>query len=176
MLLKLAKHLIGRAERRVGVTFDHVHHIADTDLGLLARYNRIFGFIDPNRHVPPFAYHTARLIGARSGDCGTCVQAEISLARRSGLSVDSISAVLRFDLNELPPEIAAVANLAKAVTDARGEDSEAREIVRRAYGENGLIEIAFAMSGAALLPNIKRAMGYATSCNLDMLESLNPPQ
>ncbi|WP_275296365.1 hypothetical protein [Sulfitobacter mediterraneus] len=40
-------------------------------------------------------------------------------------------------------------------------------------GEAGLIELSYAMNGAALLPGIKRAMGYATTCNLSMMKALS---
>ena len=69
MIVKTAKYLIRRSEERAGVQFDYVHKIAETDIGLLSRYNRIFGFLDPNRNVPALAYHTARITGALSADC-----------------------------------------------------------------------------------------------------------
>jgi hypothetical protein len=54
----------------------------------------------------------------------------------------------------------------------RQDDAEARAKVLDAYGEAGLIEISFAMNGAALLPGIKRAMGYATICDLQTLRKI----
>lgn len=169
LLSKIASSLIRRAERRVGVTFDYVHAIARTDLGLLMRYNKLFGFIDPNTKVPAAAYHAARLRGAIAADCGTCVEAEINLARNAGVDSQTVDRLLAGRYAELPADIAAVATLADAVAGRREDDPDAREIVRQAYGEAGLIEIAFAMNGAALLPGIKRAMGFATACNLEIL-------
>lgn len=84
MLTALAAHFIRRAERRIGVNLDYVHHIAQACMSLLSRYNRIFGFLDPNRHVPAAAYHAARLRGALAADCGTCVEAEFNLALTAG--------------------------------------------------------------------------------------------
>lgn len=164
-LSKIARFFITRAERRVGVRFDYVHRIAEADLDLLGRYNRLFGFLDPNRKVPAVAYHAARLRGALAADCGTCVEAEINLARNAGVEGGTIDRIL----SDLPREIAAVATLADAVTGRRADDPTARDIVRQAYGEAGLIEIASAMNGAALLPGIKRAMGFATACDLAVL-------
>ena len=169
LLQRIAGYLITRAERRVGVSFDYIHQIAKTDLGLLSRYNRLFGFLDPNKKAPALAYHAARLRGAIAADCGTCVVAEINLAKQAGVSEQDVDHLLSGDYAALARPIAAVAMLADAVTSRREDDPEAREIIRAAYGEAGLIEISYAMNGAALLPGIKRAMGYATQCDLSVL-------
>ncbi|MEO0937856.1 MAG: hypothetical protein AAFY38_06855 [Pseudomonadota bacterium] len=159
--------MIGRAEERLGVALDYVREIAATDLGLLLRYNKIFGFLDPVRKVPPAAYHTARLRGAVAADCGTCVTAEINLAGLAGLPEALVDQVLSGHYDALPEDLAAVARLADSVVGRREDDAESRDAVRTHFGAAGLIELSFAMNGAALLPGIKRAMGYATACDLD---------
>jgi hypothetical protein len=172
MLKWLMGWFVSRAERRIGVELDYARKISQTDLGLMMRYGKIFGFLDPNRKVPADAYHVARLRGAVSADCGTCVAAEINLAKAAGVSATCISAVLHGDYTALTDDLRAVACLADAVTGQRADDPVAREGVVRAYGEAGLIELSFAMNGAALLPGIKRAMGYATTCDLNVLRQM----
>lgn len=169
MLRRIAAFMIRRAERRIGVEFGYIHEIARTDLGLLARYNRIFGLLDPNRHAPAAAYHAARLRGAIAADCGTCVEAEINLARHAGVEAALIDRLLAGEYAALPAELAAVAALADAVTARREDDPAARDTIRNAYGDAGLIELCLAMNGAALLPGVKRAMGHATTCDLALL-------
>jgi alkylhydroperoxidase family enzyme len=171
MLRKIAHFLIRRAEKRLNVSLDYTHAIAEADFGLLSRYNRIFGFLDPNRNLPPEAYHAARLISALAADCGTCVEAEINLALQAGLSKPLIKAILTN--GTLTPELAAVVALSRAVTAERADDSEAREIILQTFGKKGLIELSYAMNGAALLPGIKRAMGYATACNIGLMRNLD---
>lgn len=163
---RVSSAMIGRAEVRLGVALDYVRKIAATDLGLLLRYNKIFGFLDPVRNVPPAAYHTARLRGAVAADCGTCVTAEINLAALAGLPKAVIDQILSGQYDKLPPDLAAVARLADSVVGRREDDAESRDAVRAQFGDAGLIELSFAMTGAALLPGIKRAMGYATACDL----------
>ncbi|PCI05443.1 MAG: hypothetical protein COB78_02235 [Hyphomicrobiales bacterium] len=172
MLKILAILLIKRAEKRLGVALDYTRHIAQTDIGLLTRYNRIFGFLDPNLKTTPLAYHAARLRGAIAADCGTCVEAEINLAKLSKLDKQTISDLITGNYEALPPEIIAVAELTDAVTARREDAPQAREIVRQQFGEEGLIELSYAMNGAALLPGIKRAMGYATACDLGLMANL----
>lgn len=172
MIKAMLAFLIRRAEKKVGVSFDYTHHIAQTSPGLLIRYNRIFGFLDPNKNTPALAHHTARLRGAIAADCGTCVEAEINLARIAGLDDDIVSNIIAGDYQALPEGVAAVAHLCDAVVGRREDDPEAREIIRAAFGEAGLIELTFAMNGAALLPGIKRAMGFATACDIDLLRKM----
>ncbi len=173
MLKWIASKLVSNAEKRLGVSLDYAHTIAQTDFGLMLRYGKIFGFLDPNKKVPAEAYHIARLRGAISADCGTCVEAEINLAKAAGLSAQILQATLSQDYTSLPSEFQAVAELADAVTGERQDAPEARDTLRAAYGEAGLIELSYAMNGAALLPGIKRAMGHATTCDLQTLRKLS---
>ena len=168
-LRKISRQLIRRAENRIGVKLDYVHEIARTDFSLLLRYNKIFSFLDPNKNATKLAYHTARLRGAIAADCGTCVEVERNLAAQSGVAEEVIAAIIMKNYDQLPPEIAAVARLADAVVGQRIDDEAARNTVKSAFGESGFIEICYAMNGAALLPGIKRAMGYATACDISLV-------
>ncbi len=169
-LTPLTLKMVKQAEKRVGVTFDYVRKIAQTNFGLLLRYNKVFGFLDPRKHLPASAYHAARLRGALAADCGTCVEAEINLALQAGLSKDLVKAILN---GTLDGPLHAVVALTDAVVAAKEDAPEARAEILQAYGEAGLIELSYAMNGAALLPGIKRAMGYATTCNLSMMKALS---
>lgn len=170
LLTTFAHKMIARAERKLGVALDYTHKIADTDLGLLTRYNRLFGFLDPRKHATKQAYHVARLRGALAADCGTCVEAEVALARKARLPADLIRDTLKGA--PLPEPLNHVATLADAVTRDRQDAPEARAAIIDALGEATLIELSFAMNGAALLPGIKRAMGYATACDMDLMRRL----
>ena len=174
MLKAIAGKLIGRAERRLGVGLDYVRHIAATDIGLLSRYNRFFSFLDGNRHVPPAAYHTARIRGALTADCGACVEIEVNLARTAGLTPALINNAL--DGRSEDAAIAAVIALCDAVVRDRMDDADARETIRAAWGEPALSELAYAMNGAAMVPGIMRAMGYATACDATLMERLRKGQ
>lgn len=172
MLKWIAEKIVVAAEKRIGVTLEYAHEIAQTDFGLMLRYGKVLGFLDPNKNVPAPAYHIARLRGAIAADCGTCVEAEINLAKNAKVPSEVIAAVLQSDYSALPDELCAVARLADAVTAKREDAPEARAEISKAYGTAGLIEISFAMNGAALLPGIKRSMGYATVCDIQTIKKL----
>lgn len=169
-LTSLSLKMIQQAEKRVGVTFDYVRKIAQVNLGLLLRYNKVFGFLDPRKHLPAPAYHAARLRGALAADCGTCVEAEINLALQAGLNKTLVKAILN---GTADGPLASVIALTDAVVGGKQDAPDARTDVLSAYGEAGLIELSFAMNGAALLPGVKRAMGYATTCNLSLMKALS---
>lgn len=168
MLKNIALALIARAEKRLGVALDYVRQIAKTDTKLLTRYNRIFGVIDPRKHLPADAYHTARIRAALAADCGTCVQAELNLARKSRLKPALIEAILHGKLTD--PALIAVMQLTDAVVANRCDDPAAREVILAKWEDAGLIELSLAMNGAAMLPGIKRAMGYATACDISLMK------
>ncbi len=167
MLKKVSKYFITRAEKRLGVKLDYTRKIASVSFGLLMRYNHIFKFLDPNTKVTKQAYHVARIRGALATDCGTCVEAEINLAKNSGLDDALIESVLSG--GHLSDALSCVARLTDATVRDRLDEPEARKLVVEHYGEEGLIELSYAMNGAALLPGIKRAMGYATHCDVDLM-------
>lgn len=108
--------------------------------------------------------------------------AELNLARAAGLSEAWGDAILSYPTDPLtstrtPPDagaavsddLRAVIELADAVTRNRTDAPEARDHLRRCYGEAGLIELVYAMNGAALLPGLKRGLGYATTCDLGVI-------
>ncbi len=173
MLLKISLYLISRAEKRLGITLDYTRHIAKTNFSLLMRYNRLFGFLDPNRHVPPALYHAARIIGAVSADCGTCVQAELNLARAAGMDPQTLDQILFRATDRLDDDLAAIVMLAHQVTAERIDHPDAREHLRNRFGDAGLIELAYAMNGAALLPGIIRTLGYATTCDIELMRKVS---
>jgi hypothetical protein len=171
MLKRVFGYLLSQGEKRTGVKLDYARKIAAQDTGLFLRYGKVFAFLDPNKQVPAAAYHVARLCGALSADCGSCVEAEINLAHTAGVEGELVSAVIAHRLDDLPSELAAVARLSSAVTHFR-DDAQSREQVVEHYGESGLIELSFAMNGAALLPGVKRAMGFATACDVDLMRQI----
>ena len=138
-------------------------------------YNRLFGFLDPNRHVPPALYHAARIIGAVSADCGTCLRAELTLARAAGMDPQTLDHILFRATDRLDDDLAAIVTLAHQVTAERIDHPDARAHLRNRFGDAGLIELAYAMNGAALLPGIKRTLGYATTSDMELMRKAARP-
>ena len=70
-------------------------------------------------------------------DCGTCVEAEINLARQTSIEVGLIDQVLKRYLYGAIGRIGGTAHLADAVIGKRINDPEAREVIRREYEYGG---------------------------------------
>lgn len=162
----LSNFFLSRAEDRLGTSLDYARLIAQTNFGLFVRYGKIFPFLDPRKHTPPEAYHAARIRAAQAADCGTCVDIEVQLAKNAGIADPTIKHILAGDYSKLPKPVAAAAKLSDAVVKERQDDPDARDLLVKSYQQAGLIELAFAMNGAALLPGIKRALGFASACTI----------
>lgn len=143
---------------------DYVRHIVRTSLRAFLKF-ALFMPLSRHRRVLPVApYHVTRLVATRDEDCGTCVQIEVNLARKDGMSVDEIRAVVEDRVDDLSPELGDVHRFTTAVVGATGAESDLRERIRDRYGEEGLVELALAIASARVFPIAKRTLGYATSC------------
>jgi alkylhydroperoxidase family enzyme len=107
----------------------------------------------------------ARLVATRDEDCGTCVQIEVNLAKKDGVSLAVIQAVLDSRPDDLPEELSDVYHFAEEVVTATGGEAPYRERIRRRYGEEALVELAMTMAACRVFPITKRALGYAQSCS-----------
>jgi alkylhydroperoxidase family enzyme len=167
MLRNLILKRLDAEERKLGgVSIDYLRHIARTSLPSFFKFALFTPLASHRRCLPPDAYHVARLVATQHEDCGTCVQIEVNLARRAGVSTDVLRATVRQQPEELPGALADTYRFAQAVVEAEGAEIEWRERVREHYGEESLVEMALAIAAARVFPTTKRALGYATSCAL----------
>lgn len=164
----LARRIVAE-ERSLGVGLRYAHHILRTSLRAFINYTLLLPIARYRKEAPAQALCTARLVATQHEDCGTCLQIVINLAKREGVPGHVIRAVLDGRVNELPTELADVYHFTKAVV--AGEDPrDLREGLRRRFGEQGLIEIAFAIATARVFPTTKRALGFAVSCSAVRIE------
>lgn len=167
MLRKLILKRLDAEERNLGgVSIDYLRHIARTSLPAFFKFALFTPLARHRRRLPPDAYHVARLVATQHEDCGTCVQIEVNLARRAGVSTDVLRAAVRQLPEALPAELSDTYRFAQAVVEANGAEGEWRERVRERYGEEALVEMSLAIAAARIFPTTKRALGYATSCAL----------
>ena len=73
----------------------------------------------------------------------------------------------------LDDDLAAIVTLAHQVTAKRIDHPDAREHLSNRFGDAGLIELAYALNGAAILPGIKRTLGYATTCDIELMRKVS---
>jgi alkylhydroperoxidase family enzyme len=166
----MLRWLIGKrldaAEKEIGAPVDYLRHILRVSLAAFFKFIKVMPLAQYRRVLPAAPYRVARLVATRHEDCGTCVQIEVNLARKDGVSPHILEAVLAGNPEALPDDLAQTYRFAETVVARNGQDDELREHIRRRYGDAGLVELALAIAVCRIFPTTKRALGYAKSCSL----------
>jgi alkylhydroperoxidase family enzyme len=161
MLPRLALKLLAQQERLLGASLDRLRHIASWSLPALGKISLLAALGNHRRALPAEAFHVARLLATLHEDCGACVQTEVNLARKDGVSPRVIRAVLDRQPRDLSVELNGVYRFTEAVLDRTGDDEWLRDQLRNIYGDEAVIELALAIAIARFFPTAKRALGYA---------------
>jgi alkylhydroperoxidase family enzyme len=166
---RLLRVLINRRmaveEQRVGVPLAYVRHIVATSLAAFTRYALFVPMSRYRRQLPADVFFVARLVATQRQDCGTCVQIIVNLARKAGVPRQIVEATLEGRIDALSPELQDVYRFTDAVLAATYDEDPLRVRLRQRYGDEGLIELAFAIATSQVFPLTKRALGYAVSCS-----------
>jgi len=165
MIRALILKKLDSVEKHIGGSLDYLRHVVRVSLRAFFKFAKIMPLAEYRRQLPAGPYHVARIVATRDEDCGTCVQIEVNAAKRSGVPVEVLAAVLERRPGDLPDELADIYRFAESVVEATGQESEFRERIRHRYGEEALVELALAIAACRVFPITKRALGYATSCS-----------
>jgi alkylhydroperoxidase family enzyme len=139
--------------------------VLDVSVRAFFKFLRVVGLATYRRALPLGAFHVARIVATRDEDCGTCVQLTVNQAKHEGVSASVLRAVVDARPDDLPEPEREAYLFASAVCAKDGSEGELREKVRARFGEEGLVELAFAIASSRVFPVTKRALGYATSCS-----------
>ena len=162
-LLKWGEKQIG------GVSMDYAYHLRDVAPGRLWRFTFIKVVEGGRKFTPADAYHAAGMAAAMVEDCGPCVQIHVNLALKDGVAPDVLRALAARRLDEVPAGVALAFRYGDAASRGAMAD-EMRDEIRSKWGEQGLIELAFAIATARFYPGLKRALGYAHTCERVVVE------
>lgn len=164
MLRRFFHRQIDAREKLLGVPLDYLHHMADTSPAATVKFGLFMPMSQHRKVLPASVYHVAALVASRAQDCGTCVQIGVNVAHYERVPAFIIEAVLHDDADALSQELADVYHYACAMVQQQ-DDPTLRETLRNRYGDEGLIELAFALAAAQVYPVVKRALGYALACS-----------
>lgn len=164
MIRKLIHRKLDGLERELGASLDYLRFIVDRSLGAFFAFLKFTKLAEYRRRLPVEPHMIASLRASQSEDCGTCVQIAVNLARQAGLAPEVVRATLEDRPEALPAELADVHRYATSVLE-HADDAELRETLRARYGDEGLIELGYAMASAKVFPVVKRSLGYAVSCS-----------
>jgi len=165
MLRSLIRSRIAAAERTLGVPLEYARFILSVSLRAFFKFAKFLAVDEYRRVLPPGPFYVARIVAVRDEDCGTCVQIAVNQAKKAGVPMEHLRAVLDGNPDRLPEELGDVYRFAEAVVTRNGEEDVLRERIRLRYGDEGLIEMALAIASCRVFPITKRALGYAVSCS-----------
>lgn len=164
----MIRTLAARALRRMGARYDYdvayLLFLLDASPKGFFKFAKLFDLARHREVAPTAAVHAAKLVGALVEDCGPCVQLVVNMAVEAKVPATDIAAVLRRDANAMSAEAALGFRFAEAVAYKLASEEEAREAVRAAWGDRGVIDLALALMTGRLFPIAKAGMGYASVC------------
>ncbi len=164
MIRRMILKRLDNAERELGGSMDYLRHILNVSLRAFFKFAKVLSLSEYRRVLPVAPYYVARIVAARHEDCGTCLQIEVNLARKAGVPEEVIRSALDEKPAELPEEIAEIYRFADAVVRMTGEEGPDRERIRKRYGEEALLDLAFGIASSRFFPATKRVLGFSVSC------------
>ena len=166
MLRWLIHRRLKAEEKTLGESVDYLHHVVDVSPTAFLRFASIMPFANSRKVLPKDAWFVAQIVALQHEDCGPCLQITLNLAQKAGVDAALLRAALNGNCQELPAELVDVLQFTRAVTVDGSDADELREVLRKRYGERGLIELSYAIASSRIPPTVKRCLGYAKSCSL----------
>jgi hypothetical protein len=132
--------------------------------------------IVPRRGAPAAALAAAGLVGTLTEHCGPCTQISVDIAARSGVTAETLRAILAGDEAAMGENAALGYRFARASLERRLDEADiAREEILRRWGERGLVAVALALTTARMYPTLKYAMGHGRACSRVMVAGAPAP-
>ncbi len=97
--------------------------------------------------------------------CGTCAQIEINTAKASGISAETLLAVLNQRPEELDDDVRDSFLFTQAVLDDNPAQEELRLRIVERFGDAGLVELGMKISVSRVFPMMTKVLGFASSCS-----------
>lgn len=164
MIRRFLLSRIAAAERALGAPLDYARFLLDASRPAFFSFGKVSRALTFRSRTPPAPLHVAGLAASLHEDCGTCVQIHLRLARRDRVPAEVLRAVLDRRPELLPPDLGLVYRFTRAVLAEDPAQLDLREQVRARYQDAGVAEVALAVAAARYYPQVKKALGFATSC------------
>ena len=165
MLSPLYRHMIRRFGTRYDYDVGYMLFLLEETPALMSAFNGLSKLSSYRKKAPLETYVAAKLTGVRAEDCGPCLQLAVDMARDDGIAGQLIEAVLIGDVTSMCSDAALGYRFANAVLTRSGDETAAREAVRKAYGEAAVVELTLATQITRVFPMLKRGLGYDKSCS-----------
>lgn len=170
MIGKILENEIDKAEDFLGASMEYLRDMQEHSFGAALKFFMFMPLANHAKAATPEQLAVARLIGARSEDCGPCVQATVNGSLAASVDPEIIKAVLDERLEDLPEVLREVFAFASAVVTTSAEAVTLSEGLTQRLGRAAVIELSLAIATARLFPTVKRGMGYAQACSRTVVE------
>lgn len=164
MIRSLLHSRIRRLERSFGYDATYLHEVLDASVPAIFKFILFQMMAGHRSGVPKEAWFAARMAAALSEDCGPCTQLGVDVALRSGVSPQSLAALLRGDLEEAGPDAALGFRYGAAVANNAPEAAALAENVAKRYGQRGLVAMSYGVATVRVYPTLKRGLGHGAAC------------
>jgi hypothetical protein len=164
MLDWLIRRRLSAFERRYGYDVGYARELLSTTRKGFWHYVRLGSMANHRDGVPRDAWFAAKLVAARSEDCGPCTQLAVDMAREAGVKDRLLRAVLRSDVPSLDADTALALRYAEAAIAHASDLPAWRDQVVQRWGERGLASLALTITGTRMYPMLKYALGHGRAC------------
>lgn len=165
-----ARWALDFTERRYDYDTTYMRAMLKESPSAFWKFSLIMGAASHRQAAPWEALFAAKLVGAVSEDCGPCTQLVVNMARDMRVPWDQLEAVLQRRTDTMTEATAAGFRFADAVVRKTEDEDEAREVVRRMWGDRGVIDLSLAIAIGRVFPMTKAGMGYARECRMIKLD------
>jgi hypothetical protein len=165
MLRWLFRARLDAFDRKYGYDSSYVREIVDADLGAALKLTGVMGLEKHRKGVPIAPWYAAKLASTLAEDCGPCTQLVVNMAQQDGVAPEVLRAIVSGDIDALPEDVALALRYAQAVIRRDAECGPLRERVVAAWGKQGLISLAIALTMGRFFPTLKYAMGHGLACS-----------
>ena len=162
MIKALIHRYLRGFERKYDYDASYLHELADISASDFYRFAKVQTTLESKRHAPRDALQAAAIGGALVEDCGPCVQIASDRAVEAGMAPAAIKALLSGEKTDADAQLGF--DYARALLGAGEQLDALRESVEARWGKRGLIQLTFMAMAARNFPVIKRALGYARTC------------
>lgn len=155
---------IGKFERDFNYDAGYMRDMIDVSPKAAWLFSRVTQMGQFRRDVPLDAWFAAGITAVRSEDCGPCTQLAVTMAERSGISAETLRAVLTDNPAAMPPDVALAWRFTRATLAHDPLADEYREAIVDSWGRRALISLAFTITAGRIYPTVKYAMGHGKAC------------
>lgn len=164
MLKWLMRRRIAGFEREYGYDMSYARQILEVSPWALLAFGRIEALARYRRGLPKEAYYAAKLVTAKTEDCGPCTQLVVTMAERAGVAPAVLRALLARDEGAMGEEARLGFRFAELTLAHDPEANTLREEIVKRWGRHALVSLAFAIAASRVFPTVKYALGHGKAC------------